>query len=322
MIRAEDFDFHFDDESHWQWAETVALPFALPEENINVILYLVTRPRMGVCMSDITILDRISDLWEEQLYIDNQQHLPCPETLLKFDLPNGLSFEAVESLKHYRVHYSGIDDTSFDLDFKALGAPYDINDPDMDPTAAARNGPAWDASWSGHYEQTFHVTGTLTVRGRKLTVDSVSTGDRSWGTRPERENSAVIWWNAAFGKDLAIHLFAGHDIANRNSVGPHISGYVLENGEVFGITDSSGIQNYRRAMPTGGHFEITDVRGKSFDINWHVTNGCYWSSYPSNTYLHTSHRCAALGREGYGIQQMGLSRAYLTRHRDAIQSRY
>jgi hypothetical protein len=28
------------------------------------------------------------------------------------------------------------------------------------------------------------------------------------------------------------------------------------------------------------------------------------------------------GKRGYGVQQMGLSRAYLTRHRDALRARY
>ena len=322
MIRPEDFDFHFGADSHWQWAETIALPFAVPEENINVILYVVTRPKLGVCMADVSILDRISDLWEDQLYIDNQQHMPCPESLLKFDLPNGLSFEAVEPLKLYRVRYQGIDDTSFDLEYAALGGPYDINDPAIDPTASARSGPAWDSSWSGHYEQTYKITGELVVRGRKLAVNSIATGDRSWGPRPERDNSSVLWWNAAFGDDLAVHLFTGHDIATRNEAGPHISGYILENGELFGLTASEGIQDYRGAMPTGGRFDVTDVRGKTFTFLWQTTNGCYWAPYPSNTYLQTSFRCFYEGREGYGIQQMGLSRAYLTRHRDAIRSRY
>ncbi|EPZ14343.1 hypothetical protein M622_18775 [Thauera terpenica 58Eu] len=161
MIKPEDFDYHYTADSHWQWAETIAIPFNLPDANINAVVYIVTRPVLGVCMADITLMDRISDLWEEQLYIDNQQHMPCPRSLLEFSLPNGLSFKAIEPLKHYRMRYEGIDDTRFDLELHALHEPYDINDPDMDPTAAKRHGPAWDSSWSGHYEQTYLFSPTV-----------------------------------------------------------------------------------------------------------------------------------------------------------------
>jgi hypothetical protein len=322
MIRPEDFDFHFTDDSHWQWAETIALLFSVPEANINVNVYVVTRPRMGVCMADITIMDRLSDLWEDQLYIDNQQHLPCPDTMRKFSLPNGLSFEVIEPLKLYRLTYEGIDDTCFDLHYRALHTPYDINDPSMDPTAAARNGPAWDSSWSGHYEQTYRITGSLTVRGKTYAVDCVETGDRSWGPRPERDNSSVIWWHASFGETLTVHLFTGHDLAHRNEMGPHISGYVLELGEVYGIVSSEGTQEYMHAMPMGGRLSVTDIRGKTFDIVYSTVNGCYWAPCPSNTYLQSSLRVSCGGMIGHGVQQLGLSRAYLTRNRDALRLRY
>jgi hypothetical protein len=322
MISPEDFDFHFKEDSPYNWAETLALPFAVPEANINAIVYLVTRPKLGVCMGDITLIDRISDLWEEQLYVDNMQHLPCPETLKKFALPNGLSFEVIEPLKLYKMRYEGIDETSFDLTYRALHAPFDINDPAMDPMAAGRNGPAWDSSWSGHYEQTYHITGELVARGTRHKVDCVETGDRSWGPRMERDNGAVIWWHASFGEALTVHLFTGHDIAKTEELGPHVSGYVLEDGQVYGITASSGRQEYRGAMPMGGYLQVTDVRGRIFDLHYSTVNGCYWAPCPSNTYLQSSLRVFCGDRIGNGVQQLGLSRAYLTRHRDAIRIRY
>src|SRR3546814_13145655 len=90
------------------------------------MVYVVARPMLGVCMADVTILDRISDLWEEQAYIDNQQHMPCPEKLSDFTLPNGLTVKAIDPINHYRVEYQGIDDTWFKLDYHALHTAYDI----------------------------------------------------------------------------------------------------------------------------------------------------------------------------------------------------
>jgi len=322
MIHPKDCDFHFTPESHWQWVETLALPFSVPEANINAIVYVLTRPMLGVCSCDITLIDRISNLWEEQLYIDDQQHLPCPKSMRDFALPNGLSIQTVDPLKRYRVAYEGIDDTSFDLEYCALHEPYDINDPNMDPTAAKRIGPAWDSSWAGHYEVTYRIRGKLRVRGKVYEVDCVDTGDRSWGPRPERDNSSVIWWHASFREALTVHLFTVHDIAKTAVMGPHISGYIFEDGTIYGLTESRGVQEYRKAIPMGGEVQVTDVRGKKFAFTYSTVNSCYWAPYPSNTYLQASMRVAHDGKVGYGVQQMGLSRAYLTRHRDAIRARY
>lgn len=321
MIQDRDAQFHFNDGSPWQWVETIALPFAVPAANINATVYVVTRPRLGVCAVDITIMDKIADLWEEQLYIDNMQHLPCPADFTNFRLDNGLTVRSIDATRQYRVDYEGFDDTSFHLDYRALHDPYDINDPTMDPTANSRVGPAWDTSWSGHYDVTYRITGELIVRGKRYEVDCVDTGDRSWGPRAERDNSAVIWWHASFGEALTCHLFTVHDLATRDSMGPHVSGYILENGETYGIVASEGTQEYRKAMPMGGWVEVEDVRGKRFRFTYSTVNGCYWASYPSNTYLQASMRVAHDGRIGNGVQQIGLSRAYMTRHRDDIRRR-
>lgn len=321
MIKPEDVDFHFKPDSPWNWVETIALPFSVPEANLNAIIYVVARPMLGVCAVDITMMDRITDLWEQQAYIDDMQHLPCPERLSDFTLPNGLTIRAIDPPKRYRVEYDGFDDTSFRLDYVALHDPYDINDPAMDPMAAGRNGPAWDSSWSGHYEVTYRITGELVLRGTRYRVDCVDTGDRSWGPRPERNNSSVIWWHASFGEALTCHLFTGHDIAKTREMGPHISGYILEDGALYGITQSSGRQEYRGAMPIGGELDVTDTRGRRFTFTYSTINGCYWAPYPSNTYLQASFRAACGDRIGAGVQQLGLSRGYLTRNRDRIPAR-
>lgn len=150
----------------------------------------------------------------------------------------------------------------------------------------------------------------------------MDTGDRSWGPRKERDNSSVIWWHASFGEDLTVHLFTGHDIAKRREMSPHISWYVLEGGKTYGLVDSRGIQEYRRSVPIGGELSVTDVRGKTFHLTYSALNSNYWAPYPSNTYLQTYMRVNCAGRIGHGVQQIGLSRAYLTRHRDELRTRY
>ncbi|MBA4355447.1 MAG: hypothetical protein C0409_12220 [Novosphingobium sp.] len=76
----------------------------------------------------------------------------------------------------------------------------------------------------------------------------------------------------------------------------------------------------------GGKLSVTDTRGKRFDLTYSTVNGCYWAPCPSNTYLQSSLRVTCQAPDGVhagqGVQQLGLSRAYLTRHRDAIRTRY
>ena len=323
MIRPEDFNYHFRPDTHWQWAETIFFPVNVPGTTINGGLYVLTRPMLGVSMCSITFMDRLSMLWEDQAYIDNQQHLPCPESLLEFSLPNGFSLKAIEPLKHYHVRYDGIDDTRCDLEYFALHEPFDLNDPAMCPMAAKRNGAtSWDNAFHGHYEHTYRIKGELVLRGKRYAVDTVDTGDRSWGPRAERDNANFIWWHASFGDDLTIHLLTGHDFPNSTQYGPLISGYVMEKGRNYGLVESSGVQEYMKGLPLGGQVEVTDIRGKKFACTYSSLNSCYMAPYPSNTYLQTFMRVNHKGLVGPGVQQFGLSRAYSTRNREAINGRY
>ena len=131
----------------------------------------------------------------------------------------------------------------------------------------------------------------------------------------------MIWWHASFGEQLTAHLFVAHDLAKTNDFGKLVSGYVLEDGKTYGMTECRGTQEYRKAVPMGGELEIVDVRGKKFAMSYSALNACYWAAYPSNTYLQSYMRVNCDGRTGYGVQQIGLSRAYLTRNRDAIRAR-
>ena len=101
----------------------------------------------------------------------------------------------------------------------------------------------------------------------------------------------MIWWHASFGEALTIHLFTGHDIATpRRALGPHVSGYVLEDGKVYGIVSSEGDAGIPPCDADGRKLSVTDVRGKTFDVTYSTVNGCYWAPCPSNTYLQASLR--------------------------------
>lgn len=323
MIRPDDIQYHHNKDSHWQWAETLFFPVNIPGTTISGGLYVLTRPVLGVAMCSVTFMDRLGHLWEEQAYIDNQQHLPCPETMADFTLPNGFSHKAIEPLKHHHVIYEGIDDTRCDIEFFGLHEPYDCHDPAMDPLAAKRMGSStWDKAFAGHYELTYHMKGELTLRGKRYEIDSVDTGDRSWGPRVERDNGAFVWWHASFGKDLTVHVMTQHELHKSNRLGEIISGYVLDKGKIYGLVACEGQQEYNKAVPMSGQLEVVDERGERFAFTYSALNSCYMAPYPSNTFVQTFMRVNHNGRIGYGTQQAGISRAYATRHREAILARY
>ena len=83
MIAPEHAEFQFGPDSPFDWCETNFFPFAVPEANISGSIYLLSRPKLGVTMVDVLVQDRISPAWESQAYVDNQQHLPCPDHLGK-----------------------------------------------------------------------------------------------------------------------------------------------------------------------------------------------------------------------------------------------
>ena len=318
MIHPEDADFHHNAESPYDWCETNFFPFSIPEARISGGFYVLTRPKLGVCMSDVTVQDRITQSWEQQLYVDNQQHLPCPQSLVDYSLPNGLSIRASTPLKNYQIDYVGIDDTELHLGFTALMPPFDMNDPAQDPKAEGRIGKSWGAAFNGHYEITGRITGKARIRGKDYDVDCIDTLDRSWGIRKERDNANAIWLHGSFGEDLTIHALVGLDPAKTQAFGPLISGYVLDNGEVFGLTELTGVSERSGIYPMSSYVKATDVRGRTYEFTGATINAAPWAPYPSIIYVQCYMRWNLDGRIGYGIQQDVLSRAYLSRHREKL----
>lgn len=321
MIKTSEADFQVRPDSPYNWCETNFFPFCIPEERINGNVYMFTRPALGVAMCDVLVQDRIAPAWEDQLYVDNQQHLPCPTSLLDYALPNGLVVKAVVPLKHYRLDYVGFDETELHLDYRALMEPYDLNDPEMDPLAGPRIGKGWGKSFSGHYEITCRITGTVRLRGRTHAVDCIDTIDRSWGIREESGKGNAVWMHGSFGEELTIHaLFGGGDPASDPALGTLVSGYVLENGAVHGLVEGRGSAVRLNALPLSVEAAFVDRRGRRFVLSGAAVNACAWAPFPSLIYPQSLMRWSCEGRTGWGIHQEIISRAYMTRNRTAMRT--
>ncbi|HCD56580.1 hypothetical protein [Haliea sp.] len=318
MIRPGDVEFHtFPEEDRDTWAETNYFPFSIVEEGISGSVYNVFRPGLGVCLGDVTIFDRCACHWEGLAYTDNQQHMPCPESLVSYELRNGVSVECLDAPGDYRVSYQGIDETRFQLTFSSVMRPQDLNDPDQDPITriASAPGQAWDDAFNGHFDMTAHVTGELILRGQHFAVDCYATIDHSWGPRLERDNSSAVVVQAYFGSDIALHLLAAFDPTRERAIGPAYHGYVLRQGRVIGVVSASGEVTRKRMFPLTIEVNVEDEEGNRYCLTGQMQNWAPWAPYNSVIYYSGLALWQLDGRTGYGPYQEILSRAFVARHK-------
>jgi hypothetical protein len=321
MITARDVEFHEPPPSaDFRWAETSYFPFTIAEAGISGSIYFVFRPKLGVVMSDVTIFNRISNHWEGQGYVDNQQHLPCPPRLSEFSLPNGVSLKVLNAPRDYRVDYVGIDDTEVHFEFRGLMQPQDINDPAQDPLTRRKleqqgNAGVWDGAFNGHFEMTARTEGELILRGKRYRIDCLGTMDHSWGLRAERDNTNAVWLQAHFGEDLVIHALAALDPTKPDAIGPLWHGYVLRSGAVRGLVAARGRTERKGVFVIGQEISLTDEDGNTYPMTGSAVNWAPWAPYPSVAYYQSLTRWNFNGRLGFGPYQEVVSRAFATRHR-------
>ncbi|WP_281783317.1 DUF7064 domain-containing protein [Sinimarinibacterium flocculans] len=320
MIGPEDADFHCPPDADYRWAETNIFSFLVPEEKLMACIYTVSRPVLGVMAADIVVYGALSSRRAECLYIDSQQHLPAPARLSSYRTANGLSVEAVRPPRDYRINYSGYDDTALHVDFRGLMEPFDIHDPDHSPRAVrdaharvATSG--FGAAYGGHFDLTGHVTGTLRLRGREYRVDCVETMDHSWGPRIEIGMPSMGWMHAHFGPDFAIHWINTWDMDAPPGEQHRLAhGYVMERGEVHGLTDLKMSVIHVDSVPVSIDVLATDCRGREFSLQGSAQAGAPWVCYTS-LWVYAAMMRWRLddGRIGYGMAQETQSLQSLTR---------
>ena len=218
MIKDEDVEFHETDAAQPNWAETNYFGFFNAEARLNVGVYGLFRPNLGIVGSTICINSGFANAPWEADFIDMQSSLPQPQSLRHYKLNNSLEVECTRPNMDWTIKYDDGEGTTINVDYKAIMLPFDIQDPDMDPMKAkalaqAENAGnfAWGTAYNGHFDQSGHFKGRVTVRGKEYPIDCVSTMDHSWGPRPERGAPNMSWLHAHFSKDLAIHAIFSFD---------------------------------------------------------------------------------------------------------------
>lgn len=163
----EDDEFHAFDAAEWWTVETVWFAFTVPERALNVVVYLVTRPAMGICALHINAFDPSGrEPWENR-YWRSLWQLPLPKSLSSIHMPDvGFRLEVIEPLTRYRIRYQS-EQMRFDVTWAALVPP-------------RMAGPT-------HIDQFGRVTGELVLEGQTIPVDCLQMRDRSWTRRSDLE---------------------------------------------------------------------------------------------------------------------------------------
>jgi hypothetical protein len=307
MITGKDLDYHNKSTTDPTYAETYFLIFSVPEESISGNAYLLVRPNVGVVLSSIYVHKGIClNAWEAD-YADAPMHLKAPEKLSDFTLANGFSLSGSNNARDYHFRYEGRDKLcSFDLDVKGIMQPFDALDPNQNPMLdkfanteeALGAGDGWA---QGHYDTIGHITGELSLYGKKYKVDCVDGIDRSWGPRLEWNASPVSWMHMTFGPDLAFHLVMTLDVSKSGvRYTTFRFGYAVVNGEVTGVVGAEVAGSNAGMLGMSRIVRIRDAKGREWEMFGAAVAAAPWhSAYGSFTSFQTLYRWTMGDRTGF-----------------------
>lgn len=285
MITLHDMNFHTPENAGHEWGETTYFDIFIPEANIHAWVYLCFRAGVGAVLCDVTVVDSTSTSLLDALYIDTQNHLPLPQRMDKFTLANGLSLDATDGPRNYRVDYIGVDDTELHIVAAGIMEPYDIHDPNIDPMAehdpqraVANSG--FGTAYSNHFDLTCHVTGTLKVHGRTYDVDCVAVMDHSWGPRGERGMRPMCWMNANFSTGYSLQGIWSLDLAAPEGAQHEFKhGYAVVDGDVVGAVSGTLTTKRSNEFTLGAELCLTDIHGREHRADGTVMNLHSWLPY-------------------------------------------
>lgn len=310
MIHAEDAQFHAPTTDDPLWAETNYFGLYAGQDTerpINVGVYALFREPLGVVGSTVSVNSkRVSFPWAAD-YWDAWQHLvvPRPPNLLDYELANGLKVVCSEPNKIWDVDYS---DKAADLElhfrYTALMEPYDINDPEQDPLTADKDMDlTWGHAYAGHFDQTGHFEGEISLRGRKYAIDCVSTMDHSWGVRAERQTSRLSWMHAHFSRDFAVHCIFDFDLGESPDAPTPLTlthGYVLDHGRVYGLKAGEGVSRRTGFYVDRVELTVTDTADRTWELEGTSLTAFPWLAWPGTVGHNSLLRWTCDGQVGFG----------------------
>jgi hypothetical protein len=308
VIKDYDADFHATDADP-TWAETNFFGFYNAKEHLNVGVYALFRPNLGVVSSTICMNSRRSVTPWEADFCDLRAAMPIPEprSLRDFRLLNGLHIRCLDPNRIWHIMYDDGQGTTIDVRYEALMPAFDIHDPMMDPMCGSQSAAgkfAWGTAYNGHFDQTGIFTGKLSIRGREVPIDCVSTMDHSWGPRPERGKPNMSWLHAHFSKELAMHAIFGFDQTCNGDELWLAHGYVLVRGKVHGLKAGTGrVARPQERYPEKLFLELTDSADRVWKAEGRALTTFPWQCWPNMVSFNSLCEWKLEGHEGFGEVQ-------------------
>lgn len=321
MITPQDAEFHPPTSDAPTWAETNFFGFYIPQVPLNVGVYALFRPNVGVVISTVAINSRfVTRPWEAD-YWDPQHQLPiAPGTsLLDYSLRNGLRVRSSEPNRVWDVEFDNGDGVSMEFRYTALMDGFDISDPEQDPIVAAQQGSdtfAWGEAYKGHFDQTGHYSGVLRLRGHEFPIDCVSTMDHSWGLREEHQGHNMSWLHAHFGDDFAFHgIFDFDHTGGPDAVtsAPALHGYVLKDGVVHGIKSGTSRTVREGFYAKSVEIDVVDADDREWHFIGLARTSFPWQAGPGTVGFNVLAEWRSEGRSGWGEIQDFVGPQHLTR---------
>ena len=166
------------------WAETNFFGFYNAAATLNVGVYALFRPNLGIVGSTICMNARRSTTPWEADFCDMRSSLPIPEprNLQDYRLDNSLHVRCTKPNMNWEIAYDDGAGTTIDVTYESIMPAFDIHDAAMDPMAAAAQAAAaqgnfaWGTAYNGHFDQSGHFRGRVSIRGERIR----STASRRW----------------------------------------------------------------------------------------------------------------------------------------------
>jgi hypothetical protein len=193
-VLPEDDMFHRRNDDPY-WNESSFVSFIVPERGLQGMLYFYFRPNMGLAVAGPMLWDSSGQDQYNCLHYgwDQCMAMPAGTDMYNFALPNTFAARTGTLLKEYQFTYSALG-LDMDLTWHALMEPHLMrlqSDESINPGIADYVQPV-DQLSIGHYEQAGRLSGTITLRGERIEVDSGSLRDHTWGPRPMFTTSPVM----------------------------------------------------------------------------------------------------------------------------------
>lgn len=308
MIHASDAQFHQPTSDDPLWGETNYFGLYVAGVPMNIGVYALFRYNAGVVNTNVSVNTRrvrmpwAADYWDAWAQVP----IPSPPSLLDYQLPNGLHVVCREPNAVWDVDYDDGGPLSLHFRYTALMDGFDINDPAQDPMVAAKaegSDFSWGHAYAGHFDQTGHFEGELTLRGRRYDIDCVSTMDHSWGVRQERQHSTMCWLHAHFSPGFAVHGIFDFDPSGGPSADTPLRlthGYVLDRGKAVGLKGGSGISWRDDFYPQRIELQVTDAGDRQWQLFGEALTTFPWQAWPGTVGHNVLARWRCAGQTGYG----------------------